>query len=199
MFTNFPVFLKCPALIHKLHTCDPLRNVGSSCANFVATIFHHFHPRRQRSTSTCSSSKGRKPGLAMIKPRSADRGIRLKVRSRKASTWGAFVEPTSAPSIAMMSGASIWATSRERRTCGKSTARSSPVSSKTRKSRWQVGWLFLLILNYAKIKHRPRRSAKQRIFNMLNQLELSKLPNKASSWFNRRRWRLFGVTKWECS
>ena len=36
--------------------------------------------------------EGRRPSLTMIKPRSADRGIRLKVRRRKWSTLGAVVE-----------------------------------------------------------------------------------------------------------
>ena len=95
----------------------------------------HVHPKRQRSTSTSFSSEAPKASLRTIKPRSADRGIRLKVRCSARSSLGACVEPTSPSSISMMLVASIWATSIERRICGKSTARSSPISSKTSKTK----------------------------------------------------------------
>ena len=49
--------------------------------------------------------------------------------------WEPVFEPTSPSSISMMLVASIWATSIERRICGKSTARSSPISSKTSKTK----------------------------------------------------------------
>ena len=65
--------------------------------------------KRQRSTSTSCSSEAPKASLRMIKPRRADRGIRLKVRCSAWSTLGAWVEPTSPSSISMMLVASIWA------------------------------------------------------------------------------------------
>ena len=142
-----PVFRNCPAIITGEYTGGMQWALVTEAPK--PTSGHHvpisstlFHPKRQRSTSHCSSRKSRRPSLAMIKPRSADRGIRLKVRSRKWSTLGAVVEPTFASSSRMISGASIWATSRERRTCGKSTARSSLVSSKTKQQSWQAGWWF---------------------------------------------------------
>ena len=58
-------------------------------------------------------SKTQKPSLAMIKQRSADRGICLKVGSSIRSTLGACVEPTSSFSTSMMLVASIWAASIE--------------------------------------------------------------------------------------
>lgn len=119
------------------------------------------------------SSKGRKPSLAMIKPRSADRGILgpclprnskhrieaiqictyyhsdiwcqlftkylvlpkygssvcLRVRRSARSKLGAFVGPISSSSMPIMWVAWTWEASTERRICGRSTAKSSPVSS----------------------------------------------------------------------
>ena len=127
--------------------CPPARNCplvakGTYTSCYLLRLSQKdFQPRRQRSTSTSCSSKARKPSLAMIKPRSADRGICRKVRSSTRSTLGACVEPTSASSISTMLVASIWATSIERRTCGKSTARSSPISSQAFKQ--QKGQIIL--------------------------------------------------------
>ena len=110
---------------HKL-PCSP------RASSFLLRSEDHVQPRRQRSTSTsCSSKAPKASSLGMIKPRSAGRGICLKVLCSVRSTLGAWVEPTSPSSISMMLVASIWAASIERRTYGKSTARSSPVSSKT--------------------------------------------------------------------
>ena len=113
-----------------LQPCSP------RASSFLLRSEDHVQPRRQRSTSTsCSSKAPKASSLGMIKPRSADRGICLKVLCSVRSTLGAWVEPTSPSSISMMLVASIWATSIERRTCGKSTARSSPISSKTSKTK----------------------------------------------------------------
>ena len=122
--------------------CPPARNCplvakGTYTSCYLLRLSQKdFQPRRQRSTSTsCSSKAPKASSLGMIKPRSADRGICLKVLCSVRSTLGAWVEPTSPSSISMMLVASIWATSIERRICGKSTARSSPISSKTSKTK----------------------------------------------------------------
>ena len=114
---------------------------SSQASNMWAFFAHHVPNswlRRTWSAQTAAQhfdflfKQGSESHLAMIKPRSADRGICRKVPSSTRSTLGACLELTSASSISMMLVASIWATSQERRTCGKSTARSSPLSAKSR-------------------------------------------------------------------
>ena len=91
--------------------CKPSWNLqGLEATSSLSGSFKHHHVPNSWLRRTCSAQtaaqhfdflfeKARKPSLAMIKPRSADRGMRLKDRRSIGSTLGACVEPTSASSI----------------------------------------------------------------------------------------------------